>query len=93
MVVAKTLRIHGKVQGVFFRESMRKEANRLGVVGWVRNRSDRTVEAWIQGEAEAVKSLDQWANKGPPNAAVNSIDREDQEPNPLLKSFERLADD
>jgi len=41
--------IHGRVQGVFFRDSMRREAQRLGIAGWVRNRNDGTVEAAVQG--------------------------------------------
>jgi len=46
--------IHGRVQGVFFRDSMRGEAQRLGIAGWVRNHSDGTVEAAVQSESTAV---------------------------------------
>jgi acylphosphatase len=53
--------IHGRVQGVFFRESMRQQADTLGVKGWARNRADGTVEAVIQGSADAVDTLLQWA--------------------------------
>lgn len=89
MKVAKLLRIRGKVQGVFFRESMRKEAERLGVVGWVRNRHDSSVEAWIQGDPAAVEELEEWAEEGPPHAEVNMVTHEEQRPDPELKRFER----
>ena len=68
------LRIHGHVQGVWFRESMRVEAERLNVTGWVRNTPDGTVEAVIQGPAEAVEALIEWARTGPPLARVDRVD-------------------
>ena len=61
------LLIHGRVQGVWFRESMRSEAERLGVAGWVRNAPDGSVEAVVQGPAEAVDALIEWARNGPPH--------------------------
>lgn len=67
------LRIEGRVQGVWFRESMRREAERLGVVGWVRNRPDGSVEAVAQGPAEAVDALVEWARSGPPQARVERV--------------------
>lgn len=66
--------IHGRVQGVFFRDSMRREAYRLNVSGWVRNRSDGTVEAAVHGEPAAVDALVQWAHHGPPHAEVERVD-------------------
>lgn len=74
----KTLRlvIHGRVQGVYFRDSMRREAQRLGVAGWVRNRSDGTVEAAVQGESAAVDAILRWAHRGPDYAQVEHIDIE-----------------
>ena len=62
----KTLRlaIHGRVQGVFFRDSMRREAL-LGITGWVRNRNDGTVEAAVQGESAAMDAIVGWAHHGP----------------------------
>ena len=65
--------IHGRVQGVWFRDSMRREAEALGVRGWVRNRSDGTVEAMVQGAAQAVDALVLWAHRGPPLAAVSRV--------------------
>jgi acylphosphatase len=70
----------GRVQGVWFRESCRREAVRLGVSGWVRNRPDRTVELEAEGEREAVDALLAWARQGPPLAVVSGLDVEDLDP-------------
>ena len=71
----KTLRLQimGRVQGVWFRESMRNEAERLGVTGWVRNLPDGSVEAIIQGSIEAVDALLEWTQTGPPMARVERV--------------------
>jgi acylphosphatase len=74
MKVARHLRISGRVQGVWYRESMRQAAERLEVNGWVRNRSDGSVEAMLQGEEAAVERLIAWAWLGPPAAAVENIE-------------------
>lgn len=68
--------IHGRVQGVFYRDSMHREAQRLGVSGWVRNLNDGTVEAIAQGSIEAVDALVQWAHRGPEHARVERVDLE-----------------
>ena len=68
------LRIHGRVQGVWFRESMRVEAERLNVTGWVRNTPDGAVEAVIQGPAGAVDAMIEWARGGPPLARVERVE-------------------
>ena len=65
--------ISGRVQGVWYRESMRQEALRLGVDGWVRNRADGTVEAVISGQAAHVDALLAWARTGPPLAQVAEV--------------------
>jgi len=62
------------VQGVFFRESMRQEAERLGIAGWVCNRRDGTVEAVVQGPAEAIERITRWARRGPADAQVTSVE-------------------
>jgi acylphosphatase len=71
--MAKHVVISGHVQGVGFRYSMADEAERLGVTGWVRNRRDGTVEAVVDGEADAVASLLDWARRGPPAARVTGV--------------------
>jgi acylphosphatase len=68
--------IHGRVQGVFYRDSMRREAQGLSVSGWVRNRSDGTVEAVVQGEPGAVDAIVRWAQRGPSRAQVERVDIE-----------------
>lgn len=78
--------IHGRVQGVFFRESMRIEADRLAIAGWVCNRGDGTVEAMVQGAATAVDEIVRWARHGPPMAHVERVDIEQAEGN--FSSFE-----
>ncbi len=71
--------VHGTVQGVGFREFMRREAAKLGVAGWVRNRRDGTVEAVVHGPLEAVEAIVAWAGHGPASAQVTSIEVEDAE--------------
>lgn len=73
----KLICLHGRVQGVYFRESMCIEAAQLGVSGWVRNRRDGTVEAMVQGEAEAVRRMLAWARLGPPAARVETMEVEE----------------
>lgn len=67
------LRITGRVQGVFFRESTRREATRLGLQGWVRNLDDGSVEAVVQGPAADVETMVQWCHRGPQLARVDSV--------------------
>jgi acylphosphatase len=58
---------------VGFRYSLRVEARRLGITGWVRNRHDGSVEAMVQGAAEAVEALIGWSRQGPPGARVTDV--------------------
>lgn len=74
---AKKLRIHGEVQGVFYRASSADAARALGVRGWVRNRRDGTVEMLVQGDEAAVQRLIELCRQGPPAARVERIDVED----------------
>ncbi len=68
--------IHGHVQGVFFRDSMRREAQRLGISGWVRNRIDGAVEAVVQGESVDVDLIVRWVHRGPDYARVERVEIE-----------------
>lgn len=68
--------IHGRVQGVCFRDSMRREAQRLGVAGWVRNRIDGSVEAAVYGESADVNAIVRWAHRGPEYAHVERVEIE-----------------
>lgn len=65
--------IHGHVQGVYYRDSMRREAERLNISGWVRNCHDGTVEAMVQGMPEAVDAIVRWAHRGPEHARVERV--------------------
>jgi acylphosphatase len=75
--VTRRLVARGRVQGVWFRESMRREAEALGVTGWVRNRGDGSVEAVVQGSAAAVETLLRWARRGPEGAEVSGLEVHD----------------
>ena len=70
--------IHGRVQGVFFRDSTRHKARDLDVRGWVRNRPDGTVEVMAAGEEDALDALEAWLRDGgPPAARVERVEREE----------------
>ncbi len=71
--------VTGHVQGVFFRASMRDQAERLGVTGWVRNDPDGSVRAHLEGPAAAVEDLVAWCADGPPNARVDEVRTTDGE--------------
>ncbi len=75
--------VHGLVQGVFFRDSMRRLAQRHGVNGWVANRSDGAVEAVFEGEADAVERLVTFSREGPRGARVDSVEMAEEEPEGL----------
>lgn len=74
------VRVHGRVQGVFFRTETRDRARSLGLAGWVRNRPDGSVEAVFEGEPDRVESMVDWSRRGPPGASVDGVDVTWEEP-------------
>ena len=82
------LEISGVVQGVSYRWAAQREARRLGLVGWVRNRRDGSVEAQAEGEEAALEALVAWAHDGPPGAVVSRVDAEWAEATGEFSGFE-----
>lgn len=72
--------VWGRVQGVFFRDTCRREATARGVEGWVRNRPDGAVEAVFEGADEAVRALCVWCETGPRHASVSRAEVTEEEP-------------
>ena len=66
--------IKGRVQGVFFRAAAQREARRLGITGWVKNRNDGSVEIVAEGEEDSIKEIVGWSNHGPSAARVDNVD-------------------
>ena len=71
--MAKHLRITGLVQGVGYRASFEQQARALGLSGWVRNRTDGSVEAAVRGKPEALEAIIAWSRRGPRAAQVRDI--------------------
>ncbi|MGH8970425.1 MAG: acylphosphatase [Actinomycetes bacterium] len=82
-MVRRRVLVTGQVQGVFFRDTCRREARRAGAHGWVRNLPDGSVEAVFEGDAEAVARLVDWSRRGPAGATVDAVDVRDEEPEGL----------
>jgi acylphosphatase len=80
MTVRKRIVVTGRVQGVFFRDSARQEASRLGISGSARNLSDGTVEVIAEGDSGAVDQLIEWCRSGPSHADVTDVDVMEEEP-------------
>jgi acylphosphatase len=80
MTVRRRVRAHGRVQGVFFRDSVRREAESAGVAGWARNCADGTVEAVFEGEPDAVDRLVQLCRSGPGHSSVSRVDVDEEPP-------------
>lgn len=74
------VRVHGRVQGVFFRAATRDRARSLGVAGSVRNERDGTVSAVFEGPEAAVQSMVAWCRRGPPGAEVEEVEVTREEP-------------
>ncbi|MDO8261770.1 MAG: acylphosphatase [Gallionella sp.] len=88
MKITKHLRIYGLVQGVYYRDSLRQQAEAFEVFGWVRNRRDGSVEAMLQGEEIAVEALVAWCRIGNGRARVERVEIEDGQGE--FTGFERL---
>jgi acylphosphatase len=82
----KRVVVHGSVQGVFFRDTMRRLAEQHSVSGWVRNNRDGTVEAVLEGDESALERLVAFAHEGPRGARVERVEVFDEEPE-TLKGF------
>ena len=74
---------HGRVQGVFFRDSARSKAAELGVTGWISNRSDGAVEAVFEGAPDAVAAMVDWSRQGPRGADVDRVEESEERPQGL----------
>jgi acylphosphatase len=81
--VRRRVVVHGGVQGVFFRDTTRRQAASRGVAGWVSNRPDGAVEAVFEGEPDAVEALVRFAHEGPRGAAVERVEVTEEEPEGL----------
>ena len=82
-MIARLVRVTGRVQGVFFRAWTRDEAQALGVSGWVHNCSDGSVEAQLEGNRESVEELIDLMREGPPGASVGCVNVEEADPEGL----------
>ena len=78
--VRRRVRIAGRVQGVWFRESCRDRALAAGVTGWIRNLDDGRVEGVLEGPPSAVEEVVAWCRQGPPRARVDGVDVVHEEP-------------
>jgi acylphosphatase len=81
--IRRRLVVHGKVQGVFYRDSTRQAARDEGVAGWATNRSDGTVEVVLEGTHSAVESVVSYCRRGPSSAEVQSVDEHSETPEGL----------
>ena len=86
-VIARRVVVHGRVQGVGYRDAAVQAAFALNVKGWVRNRSDGTVEAHAQGTPDAVERFLGWCRQGPPLARVSRVDASEAAVDTALRDF------
>lgn len=73
-MIRRRVRVTGRVQGVFYRDTCRREASRRQVSGWVGNRGDGSVEAAFEGAPDAVEAMIAWCRTGPPQARVERVE-------------------
>jgi len=86
-LLAKTYRVRGRVQGVGFRWFVQRQAQTLGIAGWVRNRSDGTVEVLAQGTREQLFSLRSKLQQGPRASRVDDVDEVESQVQHDMKTF------
>ena len=82
-MVRRRVIVHGRVQGVFFRDSVRRLAEQRGVAGTAANRADGAVEAVFEGEPDAVEALVAFCRSGPRSAEVERVEEADEQPEGL----------
>ncbi len=82
------LKIYGRVQGVFYRDSARRKAKKMGLAGWAQNQADGSVKIVAQGEEQTLKEFVDWCYNGPILAKVDEIETEWSKPEKKLKNFE-----
>jgi acylphosphatase len=82
-VIRRRVVVHGFVQGVFFRDTLRRRAASLGVSGWARNTRDGTVEAVFEGEPDAVERMVALSREGPSGARVDRVEVVEEPPEGL----------
>jgi acylphosphatase len=82
-VIRRRVIVRGLVQGVYFRDTVRRHAKARGVSGWARNRPDGSVEIVFEGEPDAVDALVQLSRAGPRGARVDDVETVDEEPEGL----------
>lgn len=80
MTIARRITVRGRVQGVFFRASVRERALAVGAAGWARNMPDGSVEVHVEGDTEAVEAVTEFCRAGPPAARVQSVDVSETDP-------------
>ena len=83
--VRRRVVVHGRVQGVFFRDSARSKAGELGVTGWISNRSDGAVEAVFEGAPGEVATMVDWSRHGPRGADVDRVEESEERPQGLTR--------
>jgi acylphosphatase len=82
-VIRRRVTVHGRVQGVFFRDTVRRQAQQRGVAGWVSNEPDGTVQAVFEGDPDAVEALVAFCREGPRGAEVERVEVSEQDPEGL----------
>lgn len=87
MSAARRFLVAGRVQGVGFRAATRRQAERLGLVGYALNLPDGRVEVWAQGGQTALAALADWLQRGPPLAQVTAVESEARAPRADLTEF------